>query len=145
MSDVVVSLDGFYAEYPEFNTETYKTICPSAFRQAKNFITVHNCGVLKNERRVIAIYLLTAHLSVLRLKSQTETSSGGASAGSGSAGLVASASVGEVSVSYQQIPATNDMFDYWLATTPYGQELLAMLNMLSSIPFYIGGSLERVF
>lgn len=143
MSNVVISLDEFYTEYAEFDTEIYKNICPAAFRQAKTFISVHNCGVLKGERRKTAIYLLTAHLSVLRLKAQS--GAGATGTDTTATGLVASASVGEVSVSYQQIPATDDMFDYWLATTPYGQELLALLDMLSSIPLYIGGSLERVF
>ena len=138
---VVVSLQEFYKEYPEFNKDEYKNICPFAFRQTKNFISVKNCYRLKDEQRKAAIYLMTAHLSVLTLKNQ----SGAAGAGGAGAGIVTSASVGEVSVSYQQIPTNNDMFDFWLATTPYGQELLALLDMLSSVPFYIGGSLERVF
>lgn len=138
---VVVSLEEFYTEYPEFNTEQYKNICPVAFRQSKNFISLKNCGRLKDEQRKSAIYLMTAHLSVLSLRNQSAAASGSGAA----SGIVASAAVGEVNVSYQQIPANKNMFDYWLATTPYGQELLALLEMLSTIPFYVGGSLERVF
>lgn len=138
---VTVSLTEFYAEYPEFNTDQYKDICPVALRQSKNFISLKNCGRLKDEQRKSAIYLMTAHLSVLSLRNRS-----GAASGSGAAaGIVASAAVGEVNISYQQIPADDNMFDYWLATTPYGLELLAMLEMLSTIPFYVGGSLERVF
>lgn len=138
MGDVVaVSLAGFYEEYPEFNTDEYKTICPIAFRQAKNRIKIRNCGILRDENRVQAIYLLTAHLSSLSFKNQSGQSS------AGGAGIVASASVGEVSISYQQIPA-QDSWSYWLSLTPYGLELLALLDGLTAVPLYIGGTLERV-
>ena len=137
MSNVVtVSLAEFYSEYPEFNTEEYKNICPAAFRQAKTFISIKNCGRLADEQRKTAIYLLTAHLSVLSYKNQTGQA--------GQGGLVASAAVGEVNVSYVQIPST-DMWSYWLAQTPYGLELLALFETLTAVPFYVGGSLERVF
>lgn len=143
MSNVVVSLAEFYEEFPEFKTAEYSNICLRAFRQSKLFISTHNCGRLTDEQRKAAIYLMTAHLSLLYQRNMTAAASGNATGGAG--GLVASASVGEVSVGYQQIPTGNDMFDYWLATTPYGQQLLALLSMLSSVPFYFGGSLERVF
>lgn len=135
---VIVSLAEFYAEYPEFNTDDYKTICPQAFRRAKCYLGIENKGRLKDCKRVNAIYLLTAHLSALIYKNQT-----GQSGGVG-AGMVASAAVGEVNVSYVQIP-TLDMWSYWLALTPYGLELLALFEELTSVPFYIGGSFERVF
>jgi hypothetical protein len=137
MTDVViVSLTEFYSEYPEFNVEEYKTICPVAFRQAKTFISIKNSCRLADERRKMAIYLLTAHLSVLMYKNQTGQA--------GQGGLVASAGVGEVNISYVQIPSM-DMWSYWLAQTPYGLELLALFETLTAVPFYVGGSLERVF
>ncbi len=135
---VIVSLAEFYTEYPEFNTEEYKNICPQCFRRAKCAIKIQNKGRLRDCDRVNAIYLLTAHLSLLTYKNQT-----GQSGGMG-AGMVASAAVGEVNISYVQIPNL-DMWSYWLALTPYGLDLLALLERLTSVPFYIGGSLERVF
>lgn len=133
---VVVSLAEFYSEYPEFNTDEYKEICPVAFRQAKTIITIRNKGRLVDEQRVMAIYLLTAHLSMLIYKNQTGQA--------GQGGMVASAAVGSVNVSYVQIPNL-DMWSYWLAQTPYGLQLLALLETLTAVPFYVGGSLERVF
>ncbi len=135
MSDkLAVSLAEFYAEYPEFNTDEYKNICPQTFRRARCFFGASNR--LKACAGVNAVYLLTAHLSVLTLNNRNGQN--------GSAGLAASAAVGEVSVSYTQIPSL-DNWSYWLAQTSYGQELLALLENFSSVPFYIGGSLERVF
>lgn len=142
MSHVTVSLQEFYAEYPEFNIPEYKTICPRAFRQAKTYISIKNNCWLRDEKRKLTIYLLTAHLSLLIFKAQGGIA-GGSGAGSGG-GMVQSASVGEVSVTYLQIPNL-DQWSYWLAQTPYGQELLALLDMLTAVPVYIGGSLERVF
>lgn len=139
MSNVVkVSLQEFYEEYPEFDTDEYKNICPFCFRTAKIQIKIKNCGRLRDENRINAIYLLTAHLSLLTSKNRS-----GQSGGMGS-GQVASATVGEVSVSYVQIPGL-DSWSYWLTLTPYGLQLLALLEALTAVPFYIGGSLVRVF
>ena len=143
MSNVLVTLAEFYEEYPEFNTDEYKNICPIAFRRAKVYISIKNSCSLKDERRKQAIYLLTAHFSVLMFRNISGQTNGGGTSSSGG-GLVASASVGEVSISYQQI-SSGDMTDYWLSSTPYGMELLALFEALNSIPRYIGGSLERVF
>ena len=134
---VIVSLQEFYSEYREFDIQEYQNICPQCFRQAKLFIPAKNKGRLKDEQRKLAIYLLTAHLSLLTYKVKTGSGESGA-------GMVASANVGEVSVSYVQIPNL-DNWSYWLAQTPYGLELLALFDMLTSAPYYIGGSLERVF
>lgn len=138
MSVVIVSLDEFYREYPEFNTEAYQNICPICFRRAKCRIGIKNTCFLKDCKRIEIIYLLTAHLSVLSLRAQS--GQGGAQG----SGQVASASVGEVSVSYVQIPGL-DSWSYWLSSTPYGLELLALLDSLSAMGFYFGGTLERVF
>ncbi len=142
MSNVIVSLAEFYTEYPEFNTEVYKTICPRSFRMAKIYIPIKNNCFLKDEQRKTAIYLLTAHLSLLNFNAANGVTAG--SGGSSGGGVVQSASVGEVSVSYAQIPNMDD-WSYWLAQTPYGQELLAFFELFASGPVYIGGSLERVF
>lgn len=137
MSNVVVSLEDFYKEYPEFNTDAYIDISSQAFRRAKCRLGIKNNCFLHDCKRKDAIYLLTAHLSVLSYKAQS-----GQNGAAG--GQVASASVGEVSVSYVQIPGL-DSWSYWLSSTPYGLELLALLDGLSAMGLYFGGSLERVF
>lgn len=136
-STVTVTLEEFYTLYPEFNIEEYENICPIAFRQAQTWFSINNSCRLKDDKRVLAIYLMTAHLSLLSYRAQTGQSTGGGG------GSVASASVGEVSISYVQIPNL-DNWSYWLSLTPYGLELLALLETLA-FPFYIGGSFERVF
>ena len=135
-----VTLEEFYQNFPEFKTEEYAAICPVAFRQTKAFVSLDNIGRLTDDTRKLAFYLMCAHLSLLSSKNKAGQITGGAVG----AGMVASASVGEVSVSYVQIP-NMDIWDYWLAQTPYGLELLGLLNTYTAVPFYVGGSLERVF
>ena len=138
MNDISVDIDTFYTYFPEFNTDDYAVIAPAALYRAKVYISLHNWGRLKDDKRELALYLMTAHLATLMYKNGTgDTSS--------TSGRVASAAVGEVNVSYEAIPTADDEFEYWLSLTPYGLELLALLSVLTSAPFYIGGSYERVF
>lgn len=137
---ILVSLDEFYKEYLEFKTDEYANICLRAFRQAKQFISLKGCSRLSDDQKKLALYLMTAHLSTLMLKNAS-----GQAQNSSQAGQVASATVGEVSISYVQIPNQKSSFDYWLGLTPYGLELLALLDTVSCVPFYIGGSFIRVF
>lgn len=135
-NNVVVNIDEFIAQFPEFNDDVYNSLIPVYLKRALTFCSACNFGRLKNYKRILAIYLLTAHL--LTLSNQTNNNGN-----SGQGGIVGSASVGDVSISYVQIPNL-DKFDYWLSLTPYGLQLIALLEILSSVPFYIGGSYERV-
>lgn len=132
-----VTLDEFYQNFPEFKSEEYTEICPVVFGQTKSFVSLNNIGRLKDDARKLAFYLMCAHLTTLSYQRRN-----GQGNGIGS-GMVASAAVGEVNVSYVQIP-NMDIWDYWLALTPYGLQLLGLLNTYSAVPFYAGGSFERV-
>lgn len=57
-------------------------------------------------------------------------------------GVMAAASEGSVSITLQP-PPVKSAFGYWLSTTPYGIELRMLLNIVSGIGFYAGGSCER--
>lgn len=50
-------------------------------------------------------------------------------------GLVASSSVGGVSVSYQAAPYGSDEFNYWLSLTPYGKEYLAWMARQAGLTY----------
>lgn len=91
--------------------------------------------VLNGKRFQLALNLMTAHL--LHLSVGTE--------GSGTAqngGIVASASEGSVSVSFAT-PPTKNAWQHWLASSPYGLQLWALLKQWSAAGFYIGGLPER--
>ena len=133
---ITANINEFLLIYPQFNTDILKPIATYylndniAWAECKWDLKRFGC------RLNTAIYLLTAHRTFLNSQAQAGQE--------GQGGKVASASVGEVSVSYATMP-TNDTFDYWLTLSPYGQELAALLNMLSGLPKYYGGSFERVF
>ena len=133
---ITATLEKFFEIYPQFNTDTYKNIATYYFNDdvawAEMSWDIKRFGFRINT----AIYLLTAHRTFLNQQAQTGTD--------GQGGKVASASVGEVSVSYASMPAKNDFY-YWLSLSPYGIELAALMDTIAGLPQYVGGSFERVF
>lgn len=88
-------------------------------------------GWLQGDCRRLAINLMTAHLlaiSVLIAAGQTP-------------GLVQSSTIDKISVSLTPPPLKNQ-WQWWLSTTPYGAELLALLQTRSVGGWYIGGRPE---
>ncbi|MNH07312.1 hypothetical protein D3C81_678150 [compost metagenome] len=80
----------------------------------------------------LQLYLLMAHMMALSITVNKGKQTG----------LVSSSTVDKVSVTRVTPPAT-DMFDYWLGQTPYGMQLLAMLQAALVGGFSIGGLPER--
>ncbi len=132
---ITANINEFLIIYPQFNTDVLKPIATYylndtiAWADCKWDLRRFGCRINT------AIYLLTAHRTFINAQAQKGTN--------GQGGKVASASVGEVSVSYATIPAS-DNFDYWLSLSPYGLELLALIETISGMPKYYGGSFERV-
>lgn len=56
--------------------------------------------------------------------------------------IVTSSKVGDVTVTTKP-PPTKDMWEWWLATTPYGVMLWALLSARSAGGFYVPGRPER--
>lgn len=88
-------------------------------------------GKLKLAAQTLALNYMTAHLMFL-----TSTTKPGQNTG-----LVASATIDKVSVSYVP-PPEKDQWSYWLNQSPYGQALLALLSAHSAGGFYFGGRPE---
>jgi hypothetical protein len=110
--------------YPDSTLETYYSI-------GKCYVKDNDC-VLPSECRAHALNLMLAHLLYIKdlavLGNKTV--------------VITSATEGPVSVSIAQ-PPSSDNWTYWLNTTPYGPQVLAMLEVASVGGFYIGGSPER--
>jgi hypothetical protein len=89
---------------------------------------------LSDAQRSLALYLCTAHIGAMM---------DAATRGQPLAMLTA-ATVSKVSVTAKAPPiGDHSMFQYWLALTPYGVQILAMLSTLAAGGFYFGGSPER--
>lgn len=134
MEKVVLNITDFREQYPEFksNVKFPDATITSAFTKATIFFKNEtNCEVDIEQLEVI-LYLMTAHLLKMQLKTLK-----------GQTGLVASATIDKISVSIVS-PRNLGEFEYFLNQTPYGQELLALLALLVLGGFYLGGSPETL-
>lgn len=136
MSIIVFDPAAFRAMFGEFkNVQCYPdALLDGWFTIASAYISVEDCAcyMLAGPQRVLALNLLTAQMGKLYdmgLKGETP-------------GVMRSASIDKVAVTVEP-PPTNSAFEWWLSLTPYGQQLLALLQALTAGGVYIGGLPER--
>lgn len=115
-----------FADSTLFPTETLQMNWDTAGCYVDN--TNSNCEALSGDCRLRALNLMTAHLTAL---------SALVAAGQ-IPGLVQTATVDKVSVSLTP-PPLKTQWQWWLSLTPYGQQLLALLQVSGVGGFYIGG------
>lgn len=135
MVDVILTVDDFRQSMPQFSDETIypDDMVDLSIDRARHYI---NGGKFPCNWRGYAYKLMTAHLLTI----STKVMSGDSSAN----GRITSTSIDKISVSLD-VPQTKDELDYWLSLTPYGLELLALLNAKAPAGIYSGGKCYRVF
>ena len=99
---------------------------------ATSIVVDENYGMLADFYRQTSLNLLTAHLLVL--KERTDKGQNTA--------FVTNSSVDKVSVT-RLAPPSNSQFQWWLNQTPYGAQLLVMLEISSVGGISVGGLPER--
>lgn len=126
----------FRVQIPEFsNTTTYPQVLMQGFWDiAINYISDVNYGFLRDSSRVLALNYMTAHIAKLNLQLEVNPSS--------VIGQVQGATIDKVTVTLTPPPNPNQ-FSWWLGLTPYGQMLLALLQVKSVGGMYVGGLPER--
>lgn len=131
MSDVYVfDIPQFRVDYPAFsNTVTYPDqILQNNFNNATCYISNEDYGWLAGDCRYQALTLMTAHLTALNdLVAAGQVP-----------GLAQTATIDKISISLTPPPLKNQ-WQWWLSLTPYGQNLLALLQVNSVGGLYIGG------
>lgn len=137
MAEHTLDLAVFRQLYPAFaNTAAF----PDAYIQAQwaaatTYMGKYDGCLLAGDRLQLALNLLTAHLMQLNViianGSATPT-----------VGVLQSATVDKVTVSNVPPPAANG-WKYWLASTPYGIQLWALLGSASAGGVFVGGGIER--
>ncbi len=147
---IAFDVDRFRKEFPAFADET---VWPTETLEiywgiASDFISTGDCpcNILNNGSLQFAYDLMTAHIATLLAVPAGGSSGGGGGSSEvpgGGSGVVTSASIGAVSVSMMQPPA-KDMWQFWFAQTPYGQQLLALLQIKGVGGLYVGGLPERL-
>lgn len=139
MADVIdckfiFDVDQFRIDFPMFSD---KTLFPDARLQmywdwATCYISDCDYGYLHGSCRYFAIELMVAHLAQLNI----------IIAAGETPGQVIGATISKISVTLQGSPNPNQ-WQWWLNQTPFGQQLLALLQAKAVGGFYIGGSPER--
>lgn len=133
MSTILFDVTAFRAQFPAFSNVTN---FPTATLQlywdnATDYINDQTggayCGVLNTSRKTLALNYMTAHLAAINVMI----------AANQVPGVMQSATVDKVSVTLVPPPAKNQ-WQYWLQSTPYGQQLLALLQVAGVGGLYIG-------
>jgi hypothetical protein len=132
---ITLDLCQFRAQFPQFDlaTITDNTIT-AQFNAASNYISAQygswysNCNA---SRQILALYLMTAHLCAISLNIAQGTV----------AGVLTASTADKVSITLAP-PELPNQWQYWLQTTPYGQQLLALLQVASIGGYYAGGRPE---
>lgn len=140
--------DGYIAN-PQFALYANPTNYPESlllnyWNVAINYITAANWGDIHDDKRQYAIQLMLSH--IIYLTNLINTGNGFGTGTGGAPGTVPyqmqSATIDKVSVQVTPPPNPNQ-FQWWLGTTPFGQQLLAMLQIHSVGGHYVGGSNVR--
>jgi hypothetical protein len=124
----------FIQQIPEYsNPITYsQPILQGWWNIAINYISDLNCGSLHGEKRQYAIDLMMAHLIYISNLIAEGTVPY----------LMQNSTIDKVTVGLTP-PPLNNQYQWWLSVSPYGQQLLALLQAKSVGGFYIGGSAPR--
>lgn len=128
-----------------FDLPSFEVACPAlaladptalaaTFNTATVIMTPYDGCLLNGTALQLALNLMTGHLTQIAAMLVADPGA--------VVGPVAGAAEGSVSLNLVPAPATSG-WQYWLASTPYGQQLWALLSVKSAGGVMIGGSLER--
>jgi hypothetical protein len=131
MAAHTLDADKFRAMFPEFAGVQTPAIT-GYWEMATAYLSPNDGAILSGAALQTALNMMTAHLA----KSSQMIAAGQAPT------VMQSATEGSVSVSMVPPPAKTG-WQWWLASTPYGQQLWGFLQMKAAGGFYVGGSLER--
>lgn len=139
---------GFRAKFPAFSDETKypAAVLAGYFDMAATFISRWDNCLINGERLQLALDLVTAHVVSLMMAPNPTANVGASGPGPNVpqvGGILQSASIDKVSVSIVA-PPVRDGYDYWFNQTPYGQQYLALITVLTAGGLYIGGMPETV-
>lgn len=134
MATPVYNDANFRAQFPAFaDTAKYPMATLSGYwTMASSYINIYSQIGWNQTQLQLAVDLLAAHLA----KSFDLINAGITTM------LITGSTEGTVTVSGQPPPTTNG-WQWWLATTPYGMQLRALLDIVASVGLYVGGSYPR--
>ena len=125
----------FRAQFPVFaDTTAYpQATLAQYFTTSGMYVANSNYGYLAAAGSTLTcLYLLTAHLAQLA----TQIADGQMPS------IISASGIDKINVTLEPPPATSS-WEWWLQTTGYGSQLLAMLEGMSVGGFYVPGGLGR--
>lgn len=134
-TQIIFNSTEFRSLFPAFGNQT---LYPDAtlnndFTLATGYVSdrAGGCfiGGMSAARQKQALYLMTAHLLAI----------GDAIATGSNPALLQAATIDKISVT-QTPPPVKNQWQWWLSTTAYGQQLLALLQVASVGGFYVPGA-----
>lgn len=136
MADHTFDSVAFRAQFPAFTSTTkYPDGQLSGyFTMATVYIYPKDWSGLCGAQLQLVLDLMTAHLTWLN---QLVVS------GNTAVAPLAGASIDKVSITLTPPPTNTSAWAYWLNSTPYGKQLLALLRLLSRGGGIVGGTPER--
>lgn len=129
----VFDLPSFQAACPALASAD-PTALQTTFGTAATIMTPYDGCLLNGDAKQLALNLMTGHLTQIAAMLVADPGA--------VVGPVANAAEGSVSLGLVPAPATS-AWAYWLASTPYGIQLWALLSVKSAGGIMVGGSLER--
>lgn len=132
---IALNIADFRLQFPAFSDVTAypDALLNSKFDISCDYISPETFGDMSTSSRTHALYLMMCHLMVIQTMIGANT---------GNVGVMQSAQVGGVNISLVPPPAKT-AWKYWLNTTPYGLQLLSLLELKSVGGFFVGGLPER--
>lgn len=139
MSTITLDIAAFRALFLQFaNAASYPDpLITAQWGMATAYVSPDTYGDMPAQARTYALQLMAAHLLALG----TIIANGGTY--TGTPGIVTQSKVGDIAVSLAQPPYGTSQWRYWLGLTPYGLQLLALLDAQAAGGFYVGGLPER--
>ena len=137
MSTITLDPAAFRALFPQFaDAAKWPDAALSIqFGAATGYVSADTYGDMPVAARTNALYLMTAHLLALGVIVAQNNYSG-------QVGVVQGATVDHVQITLAP-PPLKSRWQWWLNTTPYGAQLLALLEAQAVGGFYVGGLPER--
>lgn len=137
MSTITLDPAAFRALFPQFaDPAKYPNAALSIqYGAATGYVSADTYGDMPAPVRTNALYLMTAHLLALGIIIAQNNYSG-------QVGVVTGAVVDRVQITLAP-PPLKSQWQWWLNATPYGAQLLGLLEAQSVGGFHVGGLPER--
>lgn len=137
MSTITLDPAAFRALFPQFaDPAKFPDAALSIqFGAATGYVSADTYGDMTVGARTNALYLMLAHLMAIGVIIAQNNYQG-------QVGIVTGAVVDHVQITLTP-PPVKSQWQWWLNTTPYGAQLVALLQAQAAGGFYVGGLPER--